>query len=435
MERVKSELKSVFSGFHIGHGSFIGSSAIAQLFPIITVPIVSRLYTPSDFGVYAVFYAAATILMTISTMALTNAILTEETDQDASHAVLLNISVVVLYCVVLFGALAVLPTDFTETLIGKPVGPYLHWLPVTVFLSASENVLYTWCIRTDRFALLARNKLVLGVSTSLFQISVGFLALGASGFILANICGIVLSGAMLLAIFRRDAARLRPEFTVKSAWAQLVKHRELPLWTVPMRLINTMCQFMPDLLINRFFGAALTGQYSLANRTINFPLSFVSSSMQDIFYRQSTREFIDHGNCTAAFRRFFVILSVISIGVLVPIIAIVPYAFPLVMGEQWRQAGLLIQAIGPLLVIRFISSPLSYVWIVRKKTKQGLAWQVGLLTLIALTFAIPLAIDRSASLQQTLWSYSIGVGAWYVFCLLVSFRYANPAAPISDSPS
>jgi O-antigen/teichoic acid export membrane protein len=417
-------VRKLLSAFNLGHASFVGSSALVQLFPLMTAPVIARLYTPAEFGIYAVFFALSTILAGVSALALTNATLLEAEDGDAAHATLLAMTVVTLFCALLMILMLAVPRAAQAAILGEAVVPYLPWIPVSALLSGIFTCLYTWAIRVEKFHLLGRNRLVLGISTVGLQIGIGLMDPGAIGFILANLCGYGLAVVLLVAPFVGDLRRLRPSFTFRSGLAQLKKHQTLPLWTVPANLVNSVCSFLPDLVIGRLFGVAQLGQFSLASRMVNFPLAFIATSAQDIFRQQAAQEFNEHGHCRQTFNRFFILMAIVAIALLIPIILIVPYVFPIIFGSQWDQSGALIQAIGLLLIVRFVSSPLSYVWIIRGHQKLDFLWQAGLMLISLTTFLAPPLLKSDITLYQVLWVYSVGVGAWYVFCLLVSRHFA-----------
>ena len=284
-------VRNLLSAFNLGHASFVGSSALMQLFPLLSAPIIARLYTPAEFGIYAIFFALSSILAGLSALALTNATLLEAEDVDAAHATLLAMSVTVVFCALLMVAVLATPHAVLAAMLGKAVVPYLPWLPLTALLSGVFTCLYTWAIRTKQFHLLARNRIVLGVSTAGLQIGIGLANPGAIGFILANLCGYGLAVMLLVAPFIGDLRRLRPSFGLRTGLMQLKKHRTLPLWTVPSNLVNSVCSYLPDLIIGRFFGVAQLGQFSLASRMVNFPLAFIATSAQDIFRQQASQEF------------------------------------------------------------------------------------------------------------------------------------------------
>jgi O-antigen/teichoic acid export membrane protein len=102
-----------------------------------------------------------------------------------------------------------------------------------------------------------------------------------------------------------------------------------------------------------------------------------------------------------------------------------PYVFPIIFGSQWIEAGAMIQPMIILIAIRFVSSPLSYVWIIRGHQRLDLLWQFGLISFTLLGFILPSYVDNNASLESSLWFYSGLCGGWYAFCVFLSHRFAN----------
>ena len=55
------------SGFNKNFLSLISGTSIAQIIPILIAPILSRLYSPEDFGLYAFYIGIVGVLSVIST--------------------------------------------------------------------------------------------------------------------------------------------------------------------------------------------------------------------------------------------------------------------------------------------------------------------------------------------------------------------------------
>jgi O-antigen/teichoic acid export membrane protein len=418
-------IKLILEPFNRAHAMFFSSSALVMAFPIISAPIIARLYTPEDFGIYAVFFSLATIISSISSLELRNIALIASERGDAAHGTLLALVVVGLFSLFIGFFVLFLPNAWLSLLVGATVLSYLIFLPLTVFFMGVTQVLFSWAIREKEYKKLAKNKLILGLSTMVLQIGVGLTEPGAIGFIVANIIGLLMVTLLLSNLFIRDLIVLRPKFTIKSSFVQLRLHCSLIIWTMPGSLINSLCQFLPEILINRFFGSVLLGQYSLAMRMINIPISFLSTSMQDIFRQQASAEFNETGNIRSSFFRFFVIGLIGAAVIIVPLISFIPYMLPIIFGAQWTEAGVLIQAIFFLSVVRFISSPLSYIWIIRGKQKLDFLWQVGLLVLSILTLFFYPLIHPKVSLYSTLWIYSFVVGVWYLLAIFLSYHLSK----------
>ena len=415
----------VSSTLHRNHGSFIASSAAVQFLPLISAPIIARLYSPEAFGAYAVFYALAAIIGSSASLALQNVILLEDSETSAAHATLLSLSVAMIVSTGIALVLFCTPINWLIWSFGSKAVTITPWLPITIMVSSSYLSIYTWFIRKDCYSLLARNKVILGVSTMLIQIGIGLMQLEAIGFVIANLIGYGLAIMLLLSKFRTDINQTQHGFSFLSAKAQFRKHIDLPLFTVPAGLINTLSSQLPELMINKLFGAHMLGQYSLANRMVNMPLSFFASSVQDIFRQKASAENRETGNCKSTFQSFLIIMLIASVMLLVPVVLFVPTLFPIVFGQQWDESGQIIRAMVFLLAVRFVSSPLSYVWIIKGKQKMDLLWQIGLLIVSIIAFLASHFAFQSDSLVKALYLYSALVGLWYAFCIYISYKYSR----------
>lgn len=422
---LRRHLRVFLAPFNRAHAAFVSSSALVLLFPMLSAPIVARLYTPDHFGIYAVFFSLATILSAVSSLELRNIALLEPEREEAAHGALLGISAVTLFSLALITAQMLIPKQWLTIAFGIAVLPYLVWLPFTVFLMGTFQVLYTWATREKEYKILARNKLTLGLTTMSLQIGIGMMQPGPIGFIAANLLGLLLAFFLLLSLFIRALKILKPKFGIHTAITQFRKHYRLTVWTMPGAMVNSLSQFLPDLLINKFFGAALLGQYSLAIRMINMPIGFMATSIQDFFRQQASEEFNKFGHCRGSFRRFFVLTLVGASLIILPVIFLVPHVFPIIFGLQWAESGVFIQALSVLTIVRFISSPLSYVWIIRGQQKLDFLWQVGMMIISLSALILPKYLTPEISLYATLWIYSLGVGTWYLVAVFISFKLSS----------
>lgn len=432
-QAVSKYLGLMLAPFSRAHALFVSGSALAMLFPIISAPIVARLYSPEDFGVYAVFFSLATILAAASSLELRHIAMLEPTREAGAHGVQLAMSAVIAFSLLLAAGLIVVPQRWLVQALGVHAVPFLKWLPLTVFLMGASQVLYTWATREKEYRFLARNKLILGGATMTFQISIGLMQPGPIGFIAANLLGLALINALLFRLFLRGRRGMNITFGPASAKAQFLRHFRLTVWTMPGALVNTTSQFLPDLLINRFFGAAQLGQYSLAMRMLNLPISFLSNSIQEFFRQQSSEEFNTTGQCRGSFWRFLALTTIGAVLLILPVVLVMPIVFPIIFGAQWSDAGTLVQAVAPLVMIRFVSSPLSYIWIVRGQQKLDFLWQLGLLSISFAALSLPPTLAPETTLFSTLWIYGLSVGAWYLVCIVISFRFSGPAKPAAQS--
>ena len=155
------------------------------------------------------------------------------------------------------------------------------------------------------------------------------------------------------------------------------------------------------------------------------PLAFLSSSIQDIFRQEASLEYNVSGTCTESFSKYFLIMLFAACAFVVPLILVIPYIFPFFFGNQWTEAGHKIQPMILRISVRFVSSPLSYVWIIRGYQGLNLLWQLGLLVITICSFPATNLLVKDASLDDVLWAYSAATALWYLVCIYFSWRFAN----------
>lgn len=403
---------------------FTMATALSQIFPLASAPVLSRLYSPDAFGAYAIYFALSTILGTLALFSLQNAIVLESEDSAALEAGCVALVPPAIVSVLLFAIFFLVPSLASLAFLGG-LGRLLFMVPVTVFLSAAYLVGYSWLLRCGHYRLLAVNKVTLAFATMVVQICIGFLQLETLGLIVANMIGYVLAGFLVYSsVWKEQSENLRLP-SPERIFLVLKKNSALVRFTTLANLLNSACSYLPDFFVARLFGTQILGQYSLGMRMVSMPLAFVSSTVQDVFKREVAREWTNAGNCRRVFNKYFWLMAAIATFVLLPLIAFLPLIFQVVFGDIWARSGSFVQCLAFLLVVRFISSPLSYVWIVAGKQRFDMLWQVGLLIIATVSLTMPKLYFVDLSAERQFIIYGMAVGVWYAFALFMSFFWSR----------
>ena len=80
----------------------------------------------------------------------------------------------------------------------------------------------------------------------------------------------------------------------------------------------------------------------------------------------------------------------------------------------------------PLFALRFVASPLSYVFYVAEKQHVDLLWQLCLLATTMSALLLP------SGYRETLLSYAVGYGFLYVVYIALSYRFSAEQPPLND---
>ena len=98
-------------------------------------------------------------------------------------------------------------------MLGANVVYFIFWLPLTIFLMGVSDVLYTWAVRKKEYKFLARNKLILALSTMILQIGIGLTDPGPIGFIVANLLGLLFANILLMRQYLHHRKMLQVNFS------------------------------------------------------------------------------------------------------------------------------------------------------------------------------------------------------------------------------
>lgn len=294
-------------------------------------------------------------------------------------------------------------------------GPTLAWAGVLTFLTAWLDIASYWRSRRGRFAVTARNGLVRSVATGVGQ--VGFFSLASLGLLLGALFGAAIAGILsAVDIVRNDRSVLS-----KPGWRRLARvakrHRHHPLYGMPQGWIASMSWNLMPLLLMRYAGAAVTGQYWIAYRLLVAPVALFNGVYRQASFPHFARSGIRRSG-EIAVRHAFLILAV----GLIPVWVLHEYGevlFSLLMGKKWELAGTIAgwMAIG--ILADFFKIPIQCHLQSHALQRRLLLWEasvMGTRYIVAVCFAA-----RGDVIGAVAAFSIIGCGGWLLLLLSENF--------------
>ncbi|MDD4431803.1 MAG: oligosaccharide flippase family protein [Bacteroidales bacterium] len=186
----------------------MSGTAFAQLIGFALMPVVSRLFTPSDFGVFGSYNAVLAVFSAFVTLQYNQAIVLPKKTQDA-----INLFFVSCLSVALVTGLCVLATlvfpEQAQDLINAPNRWFLLFLTVSVLIAGLNQSLQSWCIRVQAFTHTSISPVIRSLSAAGIWTATGIGDAGAAGLVLGSICAEVLSSLNLSRVLKRDLKKTR----------------------------------------------------------------------------------------------------------------------------------------------------------------------------------------------------------------------------------
>ena len=374
------------SGFSKNVLTLMTGATIAQAIPIAISPILTRLYTPSDFGVLSLFLAISSILAVIATLRYELAIVQPQADEDAAAIVVLSASIAIIISLITF-IFIYLSNSTLKSLISNPeIEPWLYLIPLSVLLTGLYQSLNYWHSRKKLFKQIAKSKVHQGIGSGIIQASSGFAQVGSKALIWGYLLGQIIALVTLLIKFLKSDVKIVKQVSYRSVRANATLYKDLPLYSTFGALADKLSVQMPILIISKFFDLIQTGIFSLTFRVLSFPMSLMSNALyQVLFQKVSVMYYESPGKIKILILKISFLLFLIMI----PFVGIIwlygEDIFIIIFGNPWRQSGEMAAILSLAIAIRFIVSPLTAVLALGHNIKMGVLWQITYLVTVTIT--------------------------------------------------
>ncbi|HCY1171393.1 TPA: type 8 capsular polysaccharide synthesis protein Cap8K [Staphylococcus aureus] len=355
------------------------SSGIAQVILIITTPIITRLYSPTEFGEFTIFSNIAMILIPIINARYD--LLIVNTKNDRSANILSQISflislLILLILIPIFAISAWLYPNFILDFI---------FIIIMLFLVSLTNIFTNYLNKERKYKVLSLINVFRAGSMALLQIIFGLLALGSLGLIigfsLSYIAGITLG----YKTFKKHFNIVRDKEETK---ALFLENKNQLVYSTPSILLNSLSFSVVVFFIGILYTNTEVGIYGMAIRVLGIPVTIISLGLSKIFMQQANDYYIEHGNFRNLLLKFSSILVIVSIILYVPLYLFSEELVNILLGHSWIDAITVIKIVIPLFVIRLIVSTVSLSVIVLQKQQLELILQALFLIGTTVTFVI-----------------------------------------------
>lgn len=397
-------------------------TGLAQLITLFSAPVLTRLYAPDQYGIFANVAAICAIAAVLSTGRYESSIMIPTGNAEAFACVKLSLLVSV-YISATMAVVVPLWGGGLLTLLRVEIDPrYLFVVPVYTFLSGSYQAIYAWLIRTGLFSAISLSRVGAAVVSVAVTLAVGSQHPKASGLVAGLVAGQICACCFLWHSVGCKTWKAMLGVSQEKILDAAVRFKRFPAYAVPSDLCNSAAQQLPSILLLAHFGAGAAGLFALTQRMLSLPISLLSSSILDVFKKRAADDLAELGNCRRLFLKTMFLLTVVALLPLLVILLGAPLIFGLVFGPQWMQAGVYAQILAPMFFLRFIASPLSYVLYLTERQSLDLLGNIAMLTVSTLGILIG-AYYQSVDLGLSLFSGNCCF--IYALYILISFRSSS----------
>jgi len=321
----------------------MSGTALSQGILIAATPILTRLFTPENFGVLALYLSIVGIISVVSSWKYELAIMLPEDEEDAKALVFLSIITTIITSLFVLIILFILKGYLG--VLTEHIKLFIWLVPVGILINGLLQIFVTWGTRNEQYKPIANTRVTQSSVTVFSQLSFSIVSISSLSLIYGNIIGILSSLIYLVYQTSKKHYIQLNNISKKRIVENLSKYKNFPKFQSTSALINSLSQHLPIILLSMFYSAEIAGFYSLTHRALTTPARLLGNSVRQVYFQRASKIF----NKNESIRR---ILSKSTIGLLkvsiIPFVIIGIFAqstFVFVFGKEWLVSGIYAQLI------------------------------------------------------------------------------------------
>ena len=409
----------------------LGSGA-GKLIALAAMPILTRLYTPEDFGALAVFTTLVALLVPIATLRYVIALPLPRHDGTAMNLLVLSLGLMTGLTALFTLVIAYLGEPLLTALSMEVLVPFWWLIALAIFGAAAYETLSMWATRKRAYKLIAQTNITQNAAGAGVKILLGLIALQPLGLLIGQVAAQSVGITRIMRNLREDLVANTRHIRLYRISLVARKYIAFPLWRVPSQFALIFSMQAPILFVAALYSAEIVGQFSLATAVIAAPAGLIGINTARAFYAEASAL---GRNRTAEIRAMFLsVIKRLAIASLIPMVILFLFGeviFSLVFGADWAIAGSFSQALSIYIFFQFIHMPVGRVFDLLAGQRQYLALNLQRVGLTLLAPILSASLDLPA--LQFVWIYAIALSAHYAISILYALHFIDRSRKLVPS--
>ena len=388
-------------------------AAIGQLLMIAASPVLTRLFSPADFGFFGVYLSIVSIIGSVSAFRYDVAGSVSKSQRLAD----------LLFQLAVFCCFSVSALVFFVALVGESMEYALLCALSVLFFGLFQAATYV-AVRSAKFKYVGLARALQGGGGVLAQLCCGLVASDGLGLLVGFLVGLFLA---TLYLWNRLGLsfRLKTLFIFRLRYSFIAfKFQDFALKAMPATLIGTAGLFAPNILFTQFYGTSVAGSYVLAQRVVVLPMHFIGMAVAQVYLNKLASAYHERNI------RFYSLVKTASLRLflvgLFPTLFLCAFGqdvFGLVFGADWRLSGFYASILVWAFLLQLISSPLSNVFVVAGRQTLQLSWEIGRVCVVFVSIFFSSVFNMSSEFAVAMFSCVLAIS--YLIQLWLIMRTAK----------
>ncbi|HWM61949.1 MAG TPA: hypothetical protein VNN98_07345 [Rhizomicrobium sp.] len=386
-------------------------AALGQSVSILLSPVLTRVFSPQQFGILSVYTAILSIIVVMASLRYEMTLPLAACDEDAINLAAVCGCALVATTAVLALAAFTFPISWARliwptALSARRVHIYSGMLVLGFFCLGAYYIVLYMATRQGAYRAIANTRVGQGVVGPLSQIGMGLAHLGGHGLVLGSIIGQSAGTFGLL----RKVLQGRDDLLKAVSWRRMTalaaRYRRFPLiasWAALLDLAGG--NQLLYLLVSVQFSPRIAGFIFLAERIVARPLAIVGTSILQVFLGEAGKTVSsDPAKLKSRFYQVTTRQFGLALVWIVTANLLAAALFPLAFGAKWSEGVVYLQAMSLGYLIQAVVLPVFHTLQIMEKQALAAIWQVGRLVTVTAGFA--LCVQLNVSAPWTIFCYS-----------------------------
>jgi len=389
-------------------------TALSSAIGLLTLPIITRLYTAEDFGNYQLFYSIVIVLGGVACLKYELAIVLPKKDDDVNYLAFISLGTLGLFSM-LTALVFYLFQDFILGFLNAEIlADYVPLIGIGVFAVGLYQFGTNILLRNKRFNDISKNKILMTGGNQGGALLLGYFAPSFIWLVVSFVFGNLLAASI---VFYRKLISFK-DLDMDRVKELLVIHKKFPLLNTPNIFINTTSLQLPVFMISKYFSADILGLFNLASRVSMIPMGLMGTSISQVYYQTASQAYNETGDLLGIYYRTLRKLAVLGLAPFLLMLIFAPYFVDLIFGEDWADTGEYMQIMSFYVYFQFLYSPLSRTFIILNRQEIGFYISIGAMAIRLLSMYM-----FRDSITEMLIALSVSASGIYIFYNLVTYHY------------
>lgn len=404
-------------------------NAVAQLIGVLTIPILTRLFTPEQYGALNLFTNVVAFLSIIITFRFEYLILLDKYESVALNIISLILRFGVILSVAFFFIILTNKSTLVSLFKLEQVSSYLYFAPFSALLISISVSVQQFQQRKQKYFISGVSEVVNKLGVLFFTVIVFFVFRTTLALILSSSFGIALK---IIYLSNKDELIKNSWFSLRKKIA-LISFKKYWKSSLSFSISNTLLFItghLPVYFITKYYGMKVLGNWSLMIMALYLPTSVIGNAIGQVFYERAAKLNAEGYNFNKLWVSTIKSLLLISIPSFLIIAFISPYIFSTFFGNNWQLAGEYASIFSIAACLSFICTPVDKACYIINRWQYPYIYNSLRLLFVIISFFI--AQRNEFTFKEFLWLHVFQTSLIYCFDLLMSFYFSKKVTIIKN---